>query len=130
MRRKYRLSRNVMLLHIIVGSVIMGIPLCLLGYYFEQLNFLTTGVLSGLFISIVMIIPTTYIIDNNTLIIREIFIAKTKIDISTIKKIKASVRGHDIKIRYKKYKQVTLYPKDKYGFINDLKSINSDIEVI
>ena len=129
MKKKYRSNTKTIILYNFVGSVVIAVPLYLLGYYFEQLNFLIAVAFSLPLTSIIISIPTIYIIDNEILIIRQSFV-KTKIDIKTIKRIKALVREHDIKIRYKKYKQVTIYPKDKYAFINDLKNINSDIEVI
>jgi len=56
------------------------------------------------------------------------FFSLAKIDITTIKKIKITKKR--IEIHNKKYGTMRLYLKDKQGFINDLKSINSDIEVI
>jgi len=117
-------------LYHIITTIAIAIPFASIGYYVEKLDFLITVAFTVLLSSIIMVIPTIYIIDNDTLIIREFFIAKTKIDIATIKKIKDSHRNDYIDIRYKKYKQVTIYPKDKYGFINDLKNINPEIEVI
>jgi len=93
---------------------------------------------SGLILIWILIIPTYYIIENETLIIKSGLFSKLKIDIKTIKKVQEKRSGlaepalslDRIEIRYKKYDHVMISPKDKYGFINDLKSINSDIEII
>jgi hypothetical protein len=81
------------------------------------------------FMAIFITITTHYIIDNETLILKNgFFFSVAKVDIKTIKKIKET--KNRIEIHCKKYGTMMLYPKDKQAFINDLKSINSEIEVI
>ena len=128
MRKKYRSKTKTILLYNLVGSVAIAIPLGILGYCIDRFEYLISGAFAMLLTPIILAIPTYYIIDNNTLIVRQSFI-KMKIDITTIKWIKVSNDNHDIKIRYKKYSSVDIYPKDKSEFINDLKGVNSEIEV-
>jgi len=88
----------------------------------------------------IFIIPTYYIIDNEQLIFKSGLFHKIKIDISTITKITETNKILStytfapsldrIKISYKKYDHITISPKNKHNFIQDLMSINPDIEVI
>jgi len=88
----------------------------------------------------IFIIPTYYIIDNEELILKSGLFHKIKIDISTITKITETNKILStytfapsldrIKISYKKYDHITISPKNKYEFIQNLMSVNSAIEVI
>lgn len=80
-----------------------------------------------------------YIIHNDTLIIKNGFFKKFKIEIKSIRKIKetkslfratAYAFSLDrIEITYKKYDRIMLSPKNKQDFIQDLLTINPYIEV-
>ena len=113
----------------IVGVLVYVILFIIIGYCTGELVVFVTGALGGVLTPIILSFFTSYTIDNDVLIIK-IWFGKTKIDIANIKKIKETNLKYYIDIRYKKYKQVTIYPKDKYELINDLKSINPEIEVV
>jgi len=89
-----------------------------------------------------LLIPLRYIIDNKELIVKSSFY-KIKIDIDTILKIKEknsvflvntfAFSLDRLEITYNKqneYREVTISPKNKHEFIQDLMSINPNIEVV
>ena len=81
---------------------------------------------------------TEYSITNTTLIVRCSFLINTKIDINSINKItetntvlSAPAASLDrIEILYNKYDAVIISPKEKSKFIEALKQINPEIEVV
>ena len=94
-------------------------------------------------------IPIRYTINDSTLIIKYAFFAKMKVGIDEIVKIREMNSLFSIPaialsldrieityIRYNKYDKyneydtITISPKNKHNFIQDLMSINPDIEVI
>ena len=112
----------------IVGGLIFLLLLAITCYFTNELVIFATAAIAGIVTPVLISFLTSYIIDNDILIIK-IWFGKTKIDISTIKKIKETNLKYNIDICYKKYKQITITPKYKYEFINDLKNINPEIEV-
>ena len=125
MKKKYRSKRSIIEFIPAICILLFFVPVFIIGK-FDYLIILNIICMTFLQIFI-LTVPTHYIIDNETLIIRQGF-SKIKIDIHTIKKVKETKRK--IEIRYKKYDNIKISPKDKYGFINDLTSVNSDIEVV
>jgi PP-loop superfamily ATP-utilizing enzyme len=81
---------------------------------------------------------TRYIIKENQLIIKSTWIVNEKIDISKITKIEKSnsvlsspaLSLDRIRIRYNKFDEVLISPKEKKEFINEVLKINPKIEVI
>lgn len=80
---------------------------------------------------------TRYIITENQLIIKSTWIVNEKIDISKITKIEKSnsvlsspaLSLDRIRIRYNKFDEVLISPKEKKEFINEVLKINPNIEV-
>lgn len=80
---------------------------------------------------------TRYIINENQLIVKSFWIVNEKIDISKIRKIEKSnsilsspaLSLDRIVVRFNKYDEIYLSPKGKQLFIEDLLSVNPDIEV-
>ena len=79
---------------------------------------------------------TRYIIEENQLIVKCMFIVNNKIDISKIKKIEKTnsilsspaLSLDRIAIKFNKYDEVYISPKEKQSFVNDLLKINPEIE--
>ncbi|WP_293896188.1 PH domain-containing protein [Flavobacterium sp.] len=96
----------------------LGIVLCLLFIFFISKS-------------------TRYIIAENQLIVKCMFIVNYKIEISKIRKIEKTnnvlsspaLSLDRIAIKYNKYDEVYISPKDKQVFVDDLLKINSEIEV-
>ena len=89
--------------------------------------------------------PVHYTINDTTFIIKYALFAKIKIDINNIIKIKETNSLFSVPAlafsldrieisyyndKYREYDSITISPKNKYEFIQDLMSINSDIVVI
>lgn len=78
-----------------------------------------------------------YIIEGNTLVIKTGFLVNHKIEISTIKKISKSksilsapaASLDRLEIAYQNNQSVLISPKNKKGFIEELKKINPQIEL-
>lgn len=83
-----------------------------------------------------LFLKTSYAINNETLIIKCGFLINLKIDITQIKEIRktksimsAPAPSFDrIEIKYGKYDEVIISPKDQVGFARDLTLINPDIK--
>ena len=79
---------------------------------------------------------TRYIIDENQLIIKCLFIVNNRIDISKIKKIEKTnsilsspaLSLDRIAIKFNKFDEVYISPKEKQSFVNNLLEINPEIE--
>ena len=91
------------------------------------------------FLIIVFISKSTrYIIAENQLIVKCLFVVNDKIEISKIRKIEKTnsllsspaLSLDRIAIKFNKYDEVYISPKDKQAFVEDLLKINSEIEVI
>ena len=80
---------------------------------------------------------TRYIIEENQLIVKCMFIINDKIDISKIKKIEKTnsilsspaLSLDRIAIKFNKYDEVYISPKEKQAFVDELLKINPEIEV-
>ncbi len=96
-----------------------------------------------LLISIVLFVvfiskSTKYIVNENQLVVKCMFIVSAKIEISTIRKIEKSnsilsspaLSMDRIAVRYNKYDEIYLSPKEKQLFIDELVKRNSAIEVL
>ena len=95
----------------------------------------------GLLIILLFIIfiskSTRYIIVENQLTIKCMFIVNDKIAISKIRKIEKTnsvlsspaLSLDRIAIKYNKYDEVYISPKEKQAFVNELLKINPEIEV-
>ncbi len=85
-----------------------------------------------------LFLTTRYQIKNTILIIKSGFIVNKKIEISSIRKIVETANPMSspalsfdrIEIFFDKFDSIIISPKDKTIFIEDLKIINSKIEVI
>ncbi len=80
---------------------------------------------------------TQYIINENQLIVKSTWIVNERIDISKIKKIEKSnsilsspaLSLDRLLVRYNKYDEVLISPKEKKEFIDELLKINPTIEI-
>lgn len=80
---------------------------------------------------------TRYIITENQLIVKCMFIVNDKIEISKIRKIEKTnsilsspaLSLDRIAIKFNKYDEVYISPKERQNFLNDLLQINPSIEV-
>lgn len=85
-----------------------------------------------------MFLTTYYIINGNDLIIKCGFLFNKTIKIDTIKKIEETnnllsspaASLDRIEIGYNQYDSVMISPKDKLDFINQLVTINENINVV
>lgn len=80
---------------------------------------------------------TRYIIAENQLIVKCMFIVNDRIEISKIRKIEKTnsvlsspaLSLDRIAIKFNKYDEVYISPKERQNFLNDLLQINPNIEV-
>jgi hypothetical protein len=80
---------------------------------------------------------TRYIITENQLIVKCMFIVNDKIEISKIRKIEKTnsllsspaLSLDRIAIKFNKFDEVYISPKEREDFLNDLLQINPNIEV-
>jgi hypothetical protein len=80
---------------------------------------------------------TSYIIKEDELQVKSMFVVNQKIEISKIRKIEKSnsilsspaLSFDRIVIRFNKFDDIYISPKQKLAFIDELLSINSSIEV-
>lgn len=102
----------------------------------EWMGLLGLGVVVGLIL--VFSKTTRYIINQNQLIVKSTWIVYERIDISKISKIEKSnsvlsspaLSLDRLRIRYNKYDEVLISPKEKKEFIDLLLKINPTIEII
>ena len=93
----------------------------------------------GFVIGVVLFISKTtrYIIKENQLIVKSMWIVNERIEISKIRKIEKSnsilsspaLSLDRIALYYNKYDEVYISPKEKQDFLNNLLEINPRIEV-
>ena len=80
---------------------------------------------------------TQYIINENQLIVKSTWIVNQRIDISKITKIEKSnsilsspaLSLDRLLVRYNKYDEILISPKEKIEFIDELLKINPNIEI-
>ena len=80
---------------------------------------------------------TQYIINENQLIVKSTWIVNERIDISKITKVEKSnsilsspaLSLDRLLVRYNKYDEVLISPKEKKEFIDELLKINPNIEI-
>ena len=80
---------------------------------------------------------TQYIINENQLVVKSTWIVNERIDISKITKVEKSnsilsspaLSLDRLLVRYNKYDEVLISPKEKIEFINELLKINPNIEI-
>lgn len=80
---------------------------------------------------------TQYIINENQLIVKSTWIVNVRIDISKITKVEKSnsilsspaLSLDRLLVRYNKYDEVLISPKEKKEFIDELLKINPTIEI-
>ncbi len=98
------------------------------------------AVLSGLAIVPIMMFgyyTTHYTISGNTLIVKSFLIVSDRIDISTIKSIQPSrsllsapaMSLRRICIKYGRFHQILISPKNQVDFLKQLQAINPNIEI-
>ena len=83
-----------------------------------------------------MFLTTYYLIDGRVLKIKSGFLFNKTVAINSIKKIAetrspfnaSAISGNRIEIKYNKADSIIISPKDKSGFVSELKKINPDIE--
>lgn len=81
---------------------------------------------------------TRYIIIENQLIVKSTWIVNERIDISKITKIEKSnsvlsspaLSLDRLSVRYDKYEEVLISPKEKKAFIDELLKANPNIEIL
>ena len=117
---------------ILVYPIFLSITAILKG---EWIGFLgLVGVVGLIFI---LSKTTQYIINENQLIVKSTWIVNERIDISKITKIEKSnsilsspaLSLDRLLVRYNKYDEVLISPKEKIEFINELLKINPAIEI-
>lgn len=102
----------------------------------EWIGLLGLGVVVGFIL--IFSKTTQYIINENQLIVKSTWIVNERIDISKISKIENSnsvlsspaLSLDRLRIRYNKYDEILISPKEKKEFINVLLKINPTIEII
>ncbi|WP_329805546.1 PH domain-containing protein [Flavobacterium facile] len=102
----------------------------------EWIGLLGLGVVVGLIL--VFSKTTRYIINENQLIVKSTWIVNERIDISKITKIEKSnsvlsspaLSLDRLRIRYNKYDEILISPKEKKEFTDELLKINPAIEII
>lgn len=93
----------------------------------------------GVIVGIVLFVSKTtrYIIEENQLIVKSLWIVNNRIDISKIRKIEKTnsvlsspaLSLDRIAIYYNKFDEVYISPKEKQDFLNNLLEINPNIEI-
>lgn len=81
---------------------------------------------------------TRYIINENQLTVKSTWIVNERIDISKITKIEKSnsvlsspaLSLDRLRIRYNKYDEVLISPKEKKAFIDELLKVNPNIQIM
>lgn len=94
----------------------------------------------SVFVGLILIFSKTtrYIIIENQLIVKSTWIVNERIDISKITKIEKSnsvlsspaLSLDRLSVRYNKYDEVLISPKEKKAFIDELLKANPNIEIL
>ena len=117
---------------VLVYPIFVSIKSLLFG---EWIGLIGLGVVVGLILFLSK--TTRYIINENQLIIKSTWIVNVRIDISKITKIEKSnsvlsspaLSLDRLRIRYNKYDEILISPKEKNEFIDQLLKFNSNIEI-
>jgi len=102
----------------------------------EWIGLLGLGLVVGLIL--VLSKTTRYIINENQLIVQSAWIVNERIDIFKISKIEKSnsvlsspaLSLDRLRIRYNRYDEILISPKEKNEFLDELLKINPAIEII
>lgn len=104
----------------------------------EKPNWIGIAILAPVIVFIVhMFLTTNYTIENDKLIIKCGFLFNKTIDINSIKKITETNNALSspatsldrLEITYGKFDSVIISPKQKQEFINDITTLNPNVEV-
>lgn len=117
---------------ILVYPIFLSIKALLEGEWIGLLGL--TGVVGFI---LILSKTTQYIINENQLVIKSTWIVNERIDISKITKIEKSnsilsspaLSLDRLLVRYNKYDEVLISPKEKKEFIDELLKINPAIEI-
>ena len=117
---------------ILVYPIFLSITAILKG---EWIGFL--GLVGVVGFILILSMTTQYIINENQLIVKSTWIVNERIDISKITKIEKSnsilsspaLSLDRLLVRYNKYDEVLISPKEKKEFIDELLKINPAIEI-
>lgn len=117
---------------ILVYPIFLSITALLEGEWIGLLGL--TGVVGFI---LILSMTTQYIINENQLVVKSTWIVNERIDISKITKIEKSnsilsspaLSLDRLLVRYNKYDEVLISPKEKKEFIDELLKINPAIEI-
>lgn len=117
---------------ILVYPIFLSIKAMLEGEWIGLLGL--TGVVGFI---LILSKTTQYIINENQLVVKSTWIVNERIDISKITKIEKSnsilsspaLSLDRLLVRYNKYDEVLISPRDKTEFIDELLKINPAIEI-
>lgn len=117
---------------ILVYPIFLSIKAMLEGDWIGLLGL--TGVVGFI---LILSMTTRYIINENQLIVKSTWILNERIDISKITKVEKSnsilssptLSLDRLLVRYNKYDEVLISPKEKKEFIDELLKINPTIEI-
>ncbi len=121
---------------IVLLTIVFGIPI--LNAIYNQIWALLLIFLPVFLLIIYMFSTLKYIIDGDFLIIKFGFYTHSKININEIKSIEKSNNPLNspassldrLSIKYNKYDEVLVSPKEKQNFIKDLLCVNAGIVVL
>lgn len=117
---------------ILVYPIFLSIKAMLEGEWIGLLGL--TGVVGFI---LILSMTTRYIINENQLIVKSTWIVNERIDISKITKVEKSnsilsspaLSLDRLLVRYNKYDEVLISPKEKKEFIDELLKINPTVEI-
>lgn len=130
---KYKSKTGIGLISFLI-TILAGTSIPMI--YYKIWIGLTINIIVSIFI-VHLFLTTYYIIKNKTLEIKSGFF-KESLDIDKIKKISESRNPlssqanslNRLEIVYGERKSILISPKDRIGFIENLKAINPNIEII
>lgn len=117
---------------ILVYPIFLSITALLEGEWIGLLGL--TGVVGFI---LILSKTTQYIINENQLVVKSTWIVNERIDISKITKVEKSnsilsspaLSLDRLLVRYNKYDEILISPKEKIEFIDELLKINPNIEI-
>lgn len=118
---------------ILIYPIFMCIKSMLSG---EWIGFVGIGVVVGLIL--IFSKTTQYILFENQLIVKSTWIVNERIDISKITKIEKTnsilsspaLSLDRLRIRYNKYDEILISPKEKKAFMDEVLKINPNVEIM